>query len=395
MYGAELTDAGAWSERAVLPEGEWFYRFGPEPVYFLHIEKTAGSSVHRVLTGALPNNRVCPVRLWQDLEGVNPDDIRDFALYSGHLTGAFSDFVGRRLRTVTILRDPVQRSISHYAHVRRDSASLYHKLAKHMSLREFCLHPETRQLIENYQTRALAGADFSAPRPWPKEIALPGSFEQMNEMLVRAQAAMKDCIAVGITERLSDTLTLFSDVLGVKWSGVTPYENASYNRPQTVDPETLAIIRDLTACDEILYREAGEILTVRLAERTHRMTSGPVAAIVGRQQPVGPRTLAARLALPEQSHRLKLKLSRMLYRAPRPIRVVIVALHRGWIGLISWWRGPHGRLLMRWLRSVRQSRGQRPPAKPATSPVPRSANANFVPVRPQRAAREPVEAVRK
>lgn len=382
-----------------MPEGEWFYRFGPEPVYFLHIEKTAGSSVHRVLTASLPNGRVCPIRLWQDLEAVNAEDIRDFALYSGHLTGSFADFLGRRLRTITILRDPVQRSISHYAHCRRDSTSLYHKLAKRLSLHEFCLHPETRHLIDNYQTRFLAGADFAAPRPWPKEVALPESPERLGEMLTRARAVMRECIAVGITERLPDTLMLFSEILGLKWSGVTPYENASYNRPEAVDPETLAVIRELTACDEALYREAAAMLDVRLAERERRMSPGAMPIAAGARPLAGmgsgPRTLAARLALPEQRHRLKLKLSRMLSRAPRPVRAALVALHRGWLGLVSWWRGPHGRLLMRGLRSTRQWINQSSVSQTTPSPIPQSTHGNFVSARPRGVSREPVEAARK
>jgi hypothetical protein len=319
-----------------------------------------------VLAAAFPSASVCPVRLWQDLEGIKPEGLLNFRLYSGHLTGSFADFLGHRLRTVTLLRDPVQRTISHYAHVRRDPGSKHHRVSKTLSLREFCLHPETRHLVENYQTRFLAGQSLDAPSPWSQEIALPDSPEQFNEILARAREVLSDCIAVGVSERLPETLTLFADALKLKWSGVTPYENASYNRPEAVDPETLALIRDLTACDALLHREAMERLHAQMVERALDSGSANTRSSKGRPVRGGSAiggSLAARLALPELSHRLKLRLSRILYRTPRPVRVVLVALYRLWVGFVSWWRGPHGRLLTRAIRAIRHRLGQAPEDK--------------------------------
>jgi uncharacterized membrane protein YkvA (DUF1232 family) len=305
-----------------LPEGEWFGGQGPEPVYFLHIEKTAGSSVHRVLTAAFPDPGICPTRLWQELEGVRPEDLRHFQLYSGHLTGSFADFLGRRLRTVTLLRDPVQRSISHYAHIRRDPSSPYYGLAQNLSLREFCLHPETRHLVEDYQARSLAGAALKAPQPWSKQIALRNSPQERADILARALAVVKDCVAVGVTERLPDTLAVFADTLGLDWSGHTPYENASYNRPKIVDAETLAVIRSITQLDAAIYDEAVAILSA--AQRDRGEPSGDAPVATGRGQRRG---ILARLSLPERSHRFKLRLSAALCRAPRAVRVCLAWLY--------------------------------------------------------------------
>jgi uncharacterized membrane protein YkvA (DUF1232 family) len=148
------------------------------------------------------------------------------------------------------------------------------------------------------------------------------------------------CTAVGVTEQLSATLTTFSEILGLSWSGVTPYENASYNRPRSVDHETLAIIREITVCDAVLHQEAIARLCEQIsdvARRTPRRTRSsdrgtygglPVAAGIG----VG---MAARLAWPERAHRFKLNLSAALCRAPRAVRVALASLYMGYRLLVD------------------------------------------------------------
>lgn len=180
------------------------------PVYFLHIEKTAGVSVHKVLTERFGPGDICPARLDRDIAGADTGSLVPYRLYSGHFTGAFSDFLGLRLRTVTLLRDPIQRSISHYAHIRRDPGAIHHQLAQKLSLKEFCLHPLTRPLIEDYQTRFLAGAVLEDPLRRTAPADLPRSDDDRMLLLNRARMRLASCVAVGATEHLATTLALFT-----------------------------------------------------------------------------------------------------------------------------------------------------------------------------------------
>jgi len=318
-----------------MPEDVWSRSSAADAIYFLHIEKTAGSSVHRILTSSFPEASVCPTRLREELDGVNAATLRRYRLFSGHLTGGFTDFLGLPLKTITLLRDPVQRSISHYAHVRRDPSSEYHDLAQELSLRDFCLHPETRPLVEEYQARCLAGAALEAPLRQVVPDPLPRTRQDRDDLLRRARATLNACIAVGVTEQLSATLTMFADVLGLDWSGVTPYENASYNRPRAVDQETLGIIRELTVCDAILHQEAIALLREQIGNAA-RSPSRRVRSLDGGGSVVLPGTvgigagMAARLAWPERTHRFKLRLSAALCRAPRWLRVALASLYMGY-----------------------------------------------------------------
>ncbi len=299
-----------------------------EAIYFLHIEKTAGTSVHKFLLDRLSKTDVCPARLIDHLEGASAESFRPYRVFSGHFTGALSDFLGIPLKTVTLLRDPVQRSISQYAHIRRDPLAEHHELAQELSLREFCLHPATQPLIRDYQTRCLAGEAQDVPFRQVVRAGMPGSDFEREQLMRRARTRLADCAAVGVTEHLTATLEVFCAVLGLEWSGTAPYENPSYNRPKTIDRETLSIIRDLTQCDAVLHKEA----TRMLFERARNLGS-PIECplksfktVPGRAGPSGVQGViaAARATWPERGHRIKLSLSAAICRLPRMVRIALV-----------------------------------------------------------------------
>jgi hypothetical protein len=72
-------------------------------------------------------------------------------------------------------------------------------------------------------------------------------------------------VAIGITERLAESLEVFSLALGASPHRSVPYENRGGNRPKFVDEETVELIRDLTAVDAAVYRMAENLLDCRLA----------------------------------------------------------------------------------------------------------------------------------
>jgi hypothetical protein len=299
-----------------------------EAVYFLHIEKTAGTSVHKFLLDRLSKTDLCPARLIDHLEGTSAESLRPYRVFSGHFTGGLADFLGLPLKTVTLLRDPVQRSISQYAHIRRDPLAEHHELAQGLSLREFCLHPATQPLIQDYQARCLAGEAQDVPFRQVVRANMPRSDFEREQLLRRARARLADCAAVGVTEHLTATWQAFCSALGLEWSGTAPYENPSYNRPKTIDRETLTIIRDLTQCDAILHKEATRMLFDRARElgapvecplKSFKTAPGR-AGLTGLQGVIA----AARATWPERGHRIKLSLSAAICRLPRMVRMALV-----------------------------------------------------------------------
>jgi hypothetical protein len=297
-------------------------------IYFLHIDKTAGTSVHKFLTDRFARSAICPARRIGDIDGASAESLKSYTLFSGHFTGGFGDFLGSPLRTITLLRDPIQRSISQYAHTRRDPVAPHHKLALTMSLREFCLHPETQNLIQDFQARCLTGQAQDAPVRRVIMAPRPRTGEEKDRLLRQARARLATCAAIGATEHLSTTLALICATLGLDRPTVAPYENASYNKPKSIDRDTLSIIRELTPCDAVLHQEAVRLLFAR-ARDAGLAVPDPVAAQKTRAGgesafQVRDRITAARATWPEREHRAKLALSNLICALPRVVRRTLV-----------------------------------------------------------------------
>src|SRR5581483_11237909 len=139
-----------------------------ELVYFLHIPKTAGTSVHAFLARVTGESRVPHSLLWDHLTCGGAVGVKGVRLVSGHFGGLLPLWLGRWPRIVTFVRDPVGRALSHIHHVQRHDVHPLHRLAAGLSVADYCRHPELRNTIDNVQSRHLASLGFAlalVPKP--------------------------------------------------------------------------------------------------------------------------------------------------------------------------------------------------------------------------------------
>ena len=159
-------------------ERKWLrlrYRLGglmgprPKRVFFLHIPKCGGTSVHRHFKNNVGNGRSGRVALLNSLSGdlANQGKLEAAArahYVSGHCGWNAAQAAGADAFRFTLLRDPFERLASLYLYARerhRADHRVFEKLfkaAKHHSFADFCLSddPELRALIDNAQVRTLA-----------------------------------------------------------------------------------------------------------------------------------------------------------------------------------------------------------------------------------------------
>ena len=134
-------------------------------VIFMHIPKAAGSTLHSVLTRCYRRNETFNVK------GARSPEVAEFAasriedrvrirLVKGHLLFGFHKYLPRPSTYITILRDPVDRVISHYYYVmRRPHHRLYETVTSaNMSLEEY-VESGTALELNNGQVRAFYGTD--------------------------------------------------------------------------------------------------------------------------------------------------------------------------------------------------------------------------------------------
>jgi hypothetical protein len=237
-------------------------------VIFLHIGKTAGSTMRRILQRQFPSRQVLDLtqkipdpsyRLRRegmpDLFGALPDAQRARPrLIMAHTIYGLHEHVPRPSTYVTLLRDPVKLVISLYHFIlRRPAHRIYDEVAgADLSLEDFIRNGVSLE-ADNSQVRAIAG-DHSVP------------FGDVDEAMLDAA---KDHIEqrfrwVGFVERFDEGLVMLQRTFGWTNTYYIPVNVASGSR-QPPDPGVLDLIKEQNRFDIELYRWANQRMDERIA----------------------------------------------------------------------------------------------------------------------------------
>ncbi len=230
----------------------------PGPWLFVHVPKTAGSSVYSILRTLLKPPEL--LKLHPNGESLHriralplPHRARLKVLY-GHVDVQITRQVVPLQRCVTLLRDPVQRIVSYYAFVRHMDRGAHSDLARRTSITQWIdalRLPET----DNGMVRRFSGALHDA--------AIGACTRQMLE---RAKANLAQFAVVGLTDCFEEFYALLASRLGLPMrSYVAAKVNALRPRMDQLDRGTLAAIERRNALDQELYRFGIELFAQQRA----------------------------------------------------------------------------------------------------------------------------------
>ena len=276
----------------------------PPPAYFVHVPKTGGISLGRVLEDAyLPWDRVRlnpPV-----MRTVSLERFRRFRFYhSFHQGRRLLEMTGRSdLLTITMVRDPVERSVSQMLYLQRVVRDIPHTFTPeylasvapivNASLEDCVEHEAFAQACDS-QIRTLGVMEDYTPlfkgspdatsgrsilRPYPLPPLMDGS--DKAQLLANAKAWLSEIDIVGTTEQYRESVLMVCDLLGIPAPTHLPMLNANPGRGKTaphyrerLPPKLVAQLEELTAHDRELYTVATE----RFQEQWRRFQSRPKRA---------------------------------------------------------------------------------------------------------------------
>jgi len=255
---------------------------GADLLYYLHIPKTGGTSVLRFLDDVYDPTIICPYSLWDELVRARSDELAAWRVYIGHFAGVLPLWLRRWPRTLTIIRDPVARTISHIRHVRRDTRHPLHQLAVGKRVSEYCVHPVLRRSVENLQSRYLASLAWGKALTYLAPEARRGhghvsidveaglyALDRGPLLQHHALDALESLDAVGIAEEHVPTLELFARILNVpRPRSEYRYNEAPESRSSSSDlsREDLAAVESITEIDKIVYEFGRQFFREQAAE---------------------------------------------------------------------------------------------------------------------------------
>lgn len=221
-------------------------------VIFMHLPKTAGSTLSRIIERQYPAASVLELydsRTGVELRSLPEDRLNGLRVVRGHFCFGAHQFVSRLCVYMTVLREPVDRIISHYYFVRSDPTHDLFQAAREMSLAEYVRYCNLAE-PNNDQTRLLCGE---------YEGSVPSFCDPA--MLEVARRHLHDHFAgVGLTEEFDRTLVLMKRLFGWR-SPFYVSQNVGRQRPprEALSAETLRVIQEYNRLDAELYRYGQEL----------------------------------------------------------------------------------------------------------------------------------------
>jgi hypothetical protein len=222
-------------------------------LFFLHIPKTAGSTLVEVIKRQYRSNEIYELNnssFGEELAGLPESRREEIRAIWGHFYFGVHTYIERPSTYVTMLRDPVERVISHYYYVRRDPSHYLYEVAHNLTLEEFVASCGLAE-PNNDQTRLLAGLTSSHREGY-----------STPEMLPAAKSNLQNHFAVvGLTEEFDKSVIAMSQTLG--WR--SPYyrkQNVSRQRPKKKElpTETIKTIASYNELDADLYEFSKKLL---------------------------------------------------------------------------------------------------------------------------------------
>jgi hypothetical protein len=223
-----------------------------QTVIFLHIPKTAGTTLYRIIERQYKPGDVYAIggtaQSFDTFKNLPEADKAAVRLLKGHIDFGVHALLPQPATYFTILRDPVERIVSYYHFVRRTPEHYCHELvtSKGLSLAAF-LDSKADVMANNGQTRMIAGQLYGYP------------FGECPDHLLETakQNLRRHFAVVGLTERFDETLLCLKRSFG--WRNLFyARENVApaRQRPNRVDEATRAAIVAANRLDMELYHEA-------------------------------------------------------------------------------------------------------------------------------------------
>lgn len=248
-----------------------------KPLYFLHIPKTAGTSVVSALDTQFDVSDIAPYQLWNQYLPAskswkrlfNKHPMGKYSLVRGHFGYGVWREMGQKPNYITMLRDPEERVLSFYRHIQWHISNVGEPgmffTGDDKPLSEM-LSSDTAH-FSNFQSKFL-GLDLNIKqiakdesekesRRFKNMHAMPEFYDTKvpaDKLASLAKTHLDEFSFVGIKEHFEESMILLHHKMGWEYQSVNK-ENVSPKQTETgtVTDEDREVIRKINSADTQVY----------------------------------------------------------------------------------------------------------------------------------------------
>ena len=250
-----------------------------EVLYFLHIPKTAGITLTSMIDDYFDLNLICGRQTWDDLLLNIPKNLSRYKSFRGHFGFSLHRIISKTPVCITMLRDPIERTISDFEHYRRTPGPIVIDFfCKSSNISDFLSDPRYKPFLTNTQTRFIA-LDLDVPK-------IANSYVEKNhddflflpcreflsptmsdeEMINEAKTNISKFRFIGLVERFEESLFLLCYTFGWKPIFNIRKLNVAPANTKNLSPETLEKIKQCNRLDVELYQYSKQIFESRYSQ---------------------------------------------------------------------------------------------------------------------------------
>jgi len=223
----------------------------PRRVLFDHLPKCAGSALNAYLAPQYPERFIFETlgrrreQMVKEFQALPEDERFAYRLVLGHFTHGLLDYVHPETVTVTVLREPIDRIVSHYYYVKRHTGHYLHEkvMQEKLSLEEY-IGQRLSVELQNWYTTHFSGLTVAEVEEDPDK-----ALDHAVEVLLDRYDV------VGFQEEFPAAVEKLRIAANLK----IPYENVKKNdtrgRPgvDQISDTALDLIRETNSVDMKLY----------------------------------------------------------------------------------------------------------------------------------------------
>lgn len=253
-------------------------------IVFLHLPKTAGTTVHNILAQQFSEEEICPER-FDRLSELSAEEIAPFRLFSMHDSFYNLQCIPGPKKIFTIFREPIERILSQYQYWRSHSPNFikatnqdWLSRFKKMDINTYLKMTDTHifHSNDNLMTRHMSHNQLNKNGDlWRDD----------NELLDAALENLEKMDAFGIMEFLPESIDLMCRTFDIpvppKIDALNNTRKNHHEQPEVFDPpppfsiddeaEELLLYR--TRLDTILYETAKEKFLKQIGVRPRKLST--------------------------------------------------------------------------------------------------------------------------